>query len=66
VTLEYWGEACPGLLSFEVAGAGSAGPQAALANLLASEENRKAVVTTLVADVAVVQLYKAPGGGWQA
>src|SRR6266568_2882820 len=49
-----WGEAFLGLLSFEVDiwGRLRRATEAARANLLAAEENRKAVMTTLVADVA--------------
>jgi multidrug efflux system outer membrane protein len=49
-----WGEASLGLLSFEVDiwGRLRRATEAARANLLSAEENRKAVVTTLVADVA--------------
>jgi multidrug efflux system outer membrane protein len=49
-----WGEATLNLLSFEVDiwGRLRRATEAARANLLAAEENRKAVVTTLVSDVA--------------
>jgi NodT family efflux transporter outer membrane factor (OMF) lipoprotein len=49
-----WGEASLNLLSFEVDiwGRLRRATEAARANLLNAEENRKAVVTTLVADVA--------------
>ena len=49
-----WGEASLGLLSFEVDiwGRLRRATEASRANLLSAEENRKAVVTTLVADVA--------------
>jgi outer membrane protein, multidrug efflux system len=49
-----WGEAALNLLSFEVDlwGRLRRSTEAARANLLSSEENRKAVVTTLVGDVA--------------
>ncbi len=49
-----WGEASLGLLSFEVDiwGRLRRATEAARANLLSAEENRKAVITTLVADVA--------------
>jgi multidrug efflux system outer membrane protein len=49
-----WGEASLGLLSFEfdIWGRLRRATEAARANLLGAEENRKAVVTTLVSDVA--------------
>jgi multidrug efflux system outer membrane protein len=49
-----WGQASLGLLSFEVDiwGRLRRATEAARANLLSAEENRKAVITTLVADVA--------------
>jgi multidrug efflux system outer membrane protein len=49
-----WGEATLNLLSFEVDlwGRLRRATEAARANLLSAEENRKAVVTTLVSDVA--------------
>src|SRR5439155_473721 len=49
-----WGEAFLGLLSFEVDvwGRLRRATEAALANLLSAEENRKVVMTTLIADVA--------------
>jgi outer membrane protein, multidrug efflux system len=49
-----WGEASLNLLSFEVDlwGRLRRATEAARANLLSAEENRKAVVTTLVSDVA--------------
>lgn len=49
-----WGEASLNLLSFEVDlwGRLRRSTEAARANLLSAEENRKAVVTTLVSDVA--------------
>jgi multidrug efflux system outer membrane protein len=49
-----WGEASLNLLSFEVDiwGRLRRATEAARANLLSAEENRKAVITTLVADVA--------------
>src|SRR4029077_1877763 len=49
-----WGEASLNLLSFEIDiwGRLRRATEAARANLLAAEENRKAVITTLVADVA--------------
>ena len=49
-----WGEATLNLLSFEVDiwGRLRRATEAARANLLAAEENRKAVVTTLVSDVS--------------
>jgi multidrug efflux system outer membrane protein len=49
-----WGEASLGLLSFEVDiwGRLRRATEAARGNLLSAEENRKAVITTLVADVA--------------
>jgi multidrug efflux system outer membrane protein len=49
-----WGEAFLNLLSFEVDiwGLLRRATEAARANLLSTEENRKAVVTTLVSDVA--------------
>src|SRR5262249_1105235 len=49
-----WGEAGLNLLSFEVDiwGRLRRATEAARANLLSAEENRKAVITTLVADVA--------------
>src|SRR5580698_2157156 len=49
-----WGEASLGLLSFEVDiwGRLRRATEAARANLLSADENRKAVVTTLVSDVA--------------
>jgi outer membrane protein, multidrug efflux system len=49
-----WGEASLGLLSFEVDiwGRLRRATEGARANLLSAEENRKAVLTTLVADVA--------------
>jgi len=49
-----WGEASLGLLSFEVDiwGRLRRATEAARANLLSAEENRRAVITTLVADVA--------------
>src|SRR6267378_3452591 len=49
-----WGEASLNLLSFEIElwGRLRRAPEAARANLLSAEENRKAVVTTLVSDVA--------------
>jgi multidrug efflux system outer membrane protein len=49
-----WGEATLNLLSFEVDiwGRLRRATEAARANMLAAEENRKAVITTLVSDVA--------------
>ena len=49
-----WGEASLNLLSFEadIWGRLRRATEAARANLLAAEENRKAVITTLVSDVA--------------
>jgi multidrug efflux system outer membrane protein len=49
-----WGEASLGLLSFEVDlwGRLRRATEAARANLLSADENRKAVITTLVSDVA--------------
>jgi multidrug efflux system outer membrane protein len=49
-----WGEAFLGLLSFEVDiwGRLRRATEAARANLLSAEENRKAVMTTLISDVA--------------
>jgi multidrug efflux system outer membrane protein len=49
-----WGEASLNLLSFEVDlwGRLRRATEAARANLLSAEENRKAVITTLVSDVA--------------
>ncbi len=49
-----WGQATLGLLSFELDmwGRLRRATEAARANLLSAEENRKAVVTTLVSDVA--------------
>ena len=49
-----WGEASLNLLSFEIDlwGRLRRATEAARANLLSAEENRKAVVTTLVSDVA--------------
>ena len=49
-----WGEASLNLLSFEIDiwGRLRRATEAARSNLLAAEENRKAVITTLVADVA--------------
>jgi multidrug efflux system outer membrane protein len=53
-----WGEASLNLLSFEVDlwGRLRRSSEAARANLLSAEENRKAVVTTLVSDVATAYL----------
>jgi outer membrane protein TolC len=49
-----WGEATLNLLSFEfvIWGRPRRATEAARANLLNAEENRKAVVTTLVSDLA--------------
>src|SRR4029077_6418938 len=49
-----WGEASLNLLSFEIDlwGRLRRATEAARANLLSADENRKAVVTTLVSDVA--------------
>jgi multidrug efflux system outer membrane protein len=54
-----WGEASLNLLSFEVDiwGRLRRSTEAARANLLSAEENRKAVVTTLVSDVATAYLH---------
>src|SRR5260370_27134132 len=54
-----WGEASLNLLSFEVDlwGRLRRATEAARANLLSAEENRKAVVTTLVSDVATAYLH---------
>jgi multidrug efflux system outer membrane protein len=54
-----WGEAALNLLSFEVDiwGRLRRATEAARANLLSAEENRKAVVTTLVSDVATAYLH---------
>jgi multidrug efflux system outer membrane protein len=53
-----WGEAFLNLLSFEVDiwGRLRRGTEAARATLLSAEENRKAVVTTLVSDVATAYI----------
>jgi multidrug efflux system outer membrane protein len=53
-----WGEASLNLLSFEVDlwGRLRRATEAARANLLSAEENRKAVVTTLVGDVATAYM----------
>jgi multidrug efflux system outer membrane protein len=53
-----WGEAFLNLLSFEVDiwGRLRRATEAARANLLSTEENRKAVVTTLVSDVATAYI----------
>ena len=53
-----WGEAFLNLLSFEVDlwGRLRRSSEAARANLLSAEENRKAVVTTLVSDVATAYM----------
>jgi NodT family efflux transporter outer membrane factor (OMF) lipoprotein len=53
-----WGEASLNLLSFEIDlwGRLRRATEAARANLLSAEENRKAVVTTLVSDVATAYL----------
>ena len=53
-----WGEAFLNLLSFEVDlwGRLRRASEAARANLLSAEENRKAVVTTLVSDVATAYM----------
>ena len=53
-----WGEASLDLLSFEVDlwGRLRRATEAARANLLSAEENRKAVVTTLISDVATAYL----------
>jgi outer membrane protein, multidrug efflux system len=54
-----WGEATLNLLSFEVDiwGRLRRATEAARANLLSAEENRKAVVVTLVSDVATAYLH---------
>jgi outer membrane protein, multidrug efflux system len=54
-----WGEASLNLLSFEVDlwGRLRRSTEAARANLLSADENRKAVVTTLVSDVATAYLH---------
>jgi multidrug efflux system outer membrane protein len=54
-----WGEASLNLLSFELDlwGRLRRATEAARANLLSAEENRKAVVTTLVSDVATAYLH---------
>jgi len=54
-----WGEATLNLLSFEVDiwGRLRRATEAARANLLSAEENRKAVVVTLVGDVATAYLH---------
>ena len=54
-----WGEAALNLLSFEVDiwGRLRRATEAARANLLSAEENRKAVVVTLVSDVATAYLH---------
>ncbi len=54
-----WGEASLNLLSFEVDiwGRLRRATEAARANLLSAEENRKAVVVTLVSDVATAYLH---------
>ena len=54
-----WGEATLNLLSFEVDiwGRLRRATEAARANLLGAEENRKTVVTTLVSDVATAYLH---------
>jgi len=54
-----WGEATLDLLSFEVDiwGRLRRATEAARANLLSADENRKAVVTTLVSDVATAYLH---------
>src|SRR6266851_3676268 len=54
-----WGEASLNLLSFEIDlwGRLRRATEAARANLLSAEENRKAVVTTLVSDVATAYLH---------
>ena len=56
-----WGQAGLNLLSFEVDiwGRLRRSTEAARANLLNAEENRKAVVTTLVSDVAAVVFQPA-------
>jgi multidrug efflux system outer membrane protein len=53
-----WGEASLSLLSFEVDlwGRLRRSTEAARANLLSAEENRKAVVTTLISDVATAYM----------
>ena len=59
-----WGEPTLNLLSFEVDiwGRLRRATEAARANLLGAEENRKAVMTTLVSDVASVLLQPARTG----
>ena len=59
-----WGQASLNLLSFEVDlwGRLRRATEAARANLLSAEENRKAVVTTLVSDVAG-RLFQASATG---
>jgi outer membrane protein, multidrug efflux system len=54
-----WGQASLNLLSFEVDlwGRLRRSTEAARANLLSADENRKAVVTTLVSDVATAYLH---------